>query len=66
MTKSFYEFDHVCEAMPDNVSFCKINGSISTQFTIKQITQSVGLQTATLWGFHYCPYCGEDMEGSDD
>ena len=66
MTRSFYEFEHECDAMPDGVRFCKMNGSSSSQFTVDQYQSRVGLQSTVLYGFRYCPYCGEDMEGGDD
>lgn len=65
MTDNFYVFDHECDTMPDNVSFCKLNGSTSSQFTIDQYERGTASQT-TLYGFRYCPYCGEDMEAHDD
>lgn len=58
----FYEFKHECDAMPDGISFCKINGSSSNQFTIDVRTSGVLLHLTTLYGFRFCPYCGEDME----
>ena len=66
MTDSFYAFNHECDAMPDGVSFCKIDGSATSQFTIDQYMRGVVLHTTVLYGFRYCPYCGEDMEVRDD
>lgn len=66
MSNKFYEFDHECDAMPDGVSFCKINGGTTSQFTVEQYKSVVVLHTTVLYGFRYCPYCGEDMEVCDD
>ena len=61
--RNIYEFEHECEAMPESVRFVKINGSLSSQFTIETRIMKIGaLQSTTLYNFRYCPYCGEDME----
>lgn len=66
MTKGFYEFDHKCERMPYGVSFCKINGSSTSQFTLDSYKSSKFTHSTTLYGFRYCPYCGKDMEVGND
>lgn len=65
MTDSFYAFKHECDAMPDCISFCKLNGSDTSQFAIdmrERGTEIQARQTTVIYGFRYCPYCGEDME----
>ena len=66
LADGFYDFNHECDAMPEGVSFLKINGSCSSQFAICQSEKGVGLQQTTLYGFRFCPYCGEDMEGEGE
>ena len=61
----FYEFDHECEKMPENVSFCHIKGCRSTQFTFSKYVDNIGLSSTTLYGFDFCPYCGKDMRDAD-
>lgn len=62
MSDNFYEFQHKCKAMPNNVSFAKINGSRDSQFTFEKTVVGTGLFSTILYGFRYCPYCGEDMK----
>lgn len=66
MSNKFYEFNHECDAMPDGVSFCKICECSSSQFTVETRIYGAARQSATLYGFRYCPYCGEDMEVCDE
>lgn len=66
--KDFYEFQHECNAMPDGTSFCKINGSSQSQFTVESMKynadeQFAFLSSTTIYGFKFCPYCGEAMRG---
>lgn len=63
MSRKFYEFEHECDAMPDCVKFCKLNGSASSQFEVRRYKQHESLQTTVLYGFKYCPYCGEKLDG---
>lgn len=61
MSSDFYVFKHRCFDIPDEVSFCKIKDSKSSQFTVhKYVSDSVAFET-TLYGFKYCPYCGEEF-----
>lgn len=62
----FYDFEHECDTMPEGVRFCKINGSSFSQFTFDKYTCGIGVHSTTLYGFRYCPYCGEDMEADND
>ena len=61
---SFYEFEHECEKMPDDIRFCKIYGGSSSQFTVEARTRR-GKMTTTFYGFNYCPYCGEKVDDDD-
>ena len=65
MTKDFYEFDHRCEKMPENVSFCKIKNASSSQFTYEKYEQGIANEAFTLYRFKYCPYCGAEVVGDD-
>ena len=58
----FYKFDHECDQMPDGITFCKLKMSDESQFTVERYDSRTVLQTTVLYGFRYCPYCGEDME----
>ena len=58
----FFEFKHECDKMPDDIRFLKINGSTSSQFTIEASKSGAGHLMTTLYGFRFCPYCGDDME----
>ena len=65
----FFDFNHRCEAMPDSISFCKINGSEVSQFTAEKYESYAVLHNTVLYGFRFCPYCGkscDDMEGDDE
>lgn len=59
---NFYEFDHECDKMPDGVSFCKVKSAASTQFTSEKYISNTCLFSTTLYGFKYCPYCGEKVD----
>lgn len=65
MTDDFYEFKHECDAMPDGIRFIKLRGSRSSQFSVDQSKSHLALQSTTLYGFRFCPYCGKDMERED-
>ena len=62
MKNDFYEFEHRCDAMPEDVSFCKINGVKNSQFSIDRRDKTV-MQCTAFYGFRFCPYCGERIEG---
>ena len=62
MTRGFYEFEHECDRMPEGVRFCKINGGTRSQFSVEKYVHGIALHSTVLYGFRYCPYCGEDME----
>jgi hypothetical protein len=66
MKDGFYEFEHECDAMPEHVRFCKINGDTRSQFTYEACSRGIGLHLTTLYGVRFCPYCGDDMEGEAD
>lgn len=66
---SFFDFNHRCEAMPDDVDFCKLKGSELHLFTADVLVKDIVNFKTTLLGFRYCPYCGkscDDMEGDDE
>lgn len=62
---SFLMFDHECEKMPEEVSFCRFKDSYSSQFTFRKYVESIGASSMTLYGFDFCPYCGKDMRDAD-
>ena len=57
----FYEFEHECELMPIGVRFCKIKGADSSQFAVNDSTHGLCMHHTVLYGFRYCPYCGEKL-----
>lgn len=61
----FYKFNHECDKMPAEVSFCHLNGSYTSQFSFDLIESGIGRSGITLYGFSFCPYCGKDMRDAD-
>lgn len=60
MPRSAYEFYHKCERMPEEARLLKFTGSKSSQFTFECRADGQH-HTTTLYGFKFCPYCGEKL-----
>lgn len=56
-----YDFKHQCDEMPQDIDFCKLKGSVTSQFSSKKYVPDMGYFQTTLYGFKYCPYCGEKL-----
>lgn len=56
-----YEFNHKCSEMPDETSLVKLKFSNSSQFSFEKHVRGAGLFTSTIYGFKFCPYCGEKV-----
>ena len=65
MSKTGYKFDHRCKNMPTTVDFLQLDFSETSQFTFSVGIRPGGNMTATLYGFRYCPYCGEKVMDGD-
>ena len=67
MTKTEdYSFEHKCDKMPTGVEFLKLSWSRTNQFTYRHSETGAVNVSVTLYGFRYCPYCGEDMKGDTE
>ncbi len=59
-----YEYEHICDAMPDELGgIVKMKGSATSQARFRKYIPRVGYFETALYGFEFCPYCGEKLGG---